>query len=109
MPNERLAQLKQIVEYFHDQTPTEQQIFDYCQEQKIDAIDAGTLEDWTFQYDVDKLRNESLSEVCDVISNWDAPSEFDPADKKQAAFKKLERDILALYEDRNTRFDVLMS
>lgn len=109
MPAERLPQLKQVVEYFHGQTPTDEEILKYCEAQGFDGIDAGTLEDWTFQYDVDKLRNETLPEVCEVISNWKAPSEFDATEAKQTAFKQLERDILAIYEDRNTRFDVLIS
>lgn len=109
MTPERLAGLRLLVVYFHGQTPTDEQILEYCQAQNIEAIDAGTLEDWTFQFDVDTLRNETLPLVCNIIAAWNAPSEFDAQDVKQLAFKALERDILAIYEERNTRFDILVS
>lgn len=109
MTPERLAELKSLVAHFKDQQPTDKEVIEYCEQQKIEAIDAGTLEDWTFQYDVDTLRNETLPEVCKIIGAWNAPSEFDSQEIKQTAFKQLERDILAIYEQRNTRFDVLIS
>jgi hypothetical protein len=109
MTPERLTQLKQLVEYFHGQTPTDEQIIGYCQTQNIEAIDAGTLEDFTFQFDVDALRTEVLPEVADVIAKWPGMSEFDNQADKQAAMKQFERDILGIFESRNTRFDVLMS
>lgn len=109
MTSDRLAELRQLVVYFHGQTPTDEEIIKYCEAQKIEAIDAGTLEDWTFQFDVDALRTEVLPEVAAVIAKWPGMSEFDNQAQKQAAMKQFERDILAIFETRNTRFDVVMS
>lgn len=104
-----MNQLKQIVEHFHGQNPTDEEVLKYCEEQGFDGISAGDLEDWTFQYDTDKLRIETLPEVCRVIGAWVPPSAFVPQNEQQAAFRKLEQDILAIFEARDVRFDIASS
>ena len=109
MTPERLAEIRQIVVYFHGQKPNDEEILTYCQEQDIDAIDAGTLEDWTFQFDVDNLRKEVLPEVGAIIAKWPGMSEFDSPEGKQLAVMQFQRDVLAVFEERNIRFDVATS
>jgi hypothetical protein len=109
MTPERATQLKDIVEHFHGTTPADEEVIAYCTEKGFEAIDAGTLEDWTFQYDVDTLRNETLPMACKVISEWTPPSGFDSPDVQRAAFKALERSLLAIFEATGARFDVATS
>lgn len=104
-----MTQLKQIVEHFHGQTPTDADVAAFCEQQSFDAISAGELEDWTFQYDVDKTRNELVPLIGQVLVNWTPASEFDSVEVKEASIKKLQADILALIEERDIRFDIAYS
>ena len=109
MDPKRLAEMLDIVEHFLGATPTDKEIIDYCESKGVAAIDAGTLEDWTFQYDVDKLRNASLPLICNVIAAWTPPSGFATSQEQQAAFKDLEKRILAIFEDQDVRFNIATS
>src|SRR4051794_6435136 len=105
MTPERLTQLRQIVEYFNGATPTDAEIAAYCAKEGFETIDAGTLEDWTFSYDVEQTRNMCLPEICKVIGAWTPPSENADKNEQQGAFRALERSILAIFEDRDVPFN----
>jgi len=109
MTPEQLNELKQIVAHFHGRTPTDVEINDYCTAQGLEAIDAGTLEDWTFQYDTDVLRIDVLPDICDVIAAWKPVSGFASSEDQRASFRQLERDILAIFEKRDVPFNVAVS
>lgn len=104
MTPEKLKQLKEIVEHFRGKETTDEAILKFCTEKGYEGIDAGTVEDYTFQLDADELTQRVVPKIGELLKTWKVPSSFTPSVEQQAQANVLSRDILALFEEENTQF-----